>query len=178
MADLILKQNNGRRGVAPPRIDLTPMVDLGFLLITFFMFTTTLSESKSMPLNMPAPETDKGRTVFTEESTTTLIPTGAHMVAYYNGEWSGPDAVKVCKVKDVTNLMLDRKKMAAALPEHLSAEAHKMHVIIKPNDDCVYDDVVQMLDAMLIADVPYYAITDLSEVEKESLVTVVPATHQ
>jgi biopolymer transport protein ExbD len=53
MAEMNLPEKGGRRRVQPPRIDLTPMVDLGFLLITFFMFTTTLAQNKTLELNMP-----------------------------------------------------------------------------------------------------------------------------
>jgi biopolymer transport protein ExbD len=76
---------NKRRKPRTPRIDLTPMVDLGFLLITFFMYTTTLARPKVMELQMPdVPPTPATPTVI-PEATLVIIPTEGHRIAYYPG---------------------------------------------------------------------------------------------
>src|ERR1043165_6176881 len=70
------------------RIDLTPMVDLGFLLITFFMFTTTLAKPKTMEINMPYKDEnlDPNKQSKVKESTAmTILLSKMHRVYYYEG---------------------------------------------------------------------------------------------
>jgi biopolymer transport protein ExbD len=69
------------------KVDLTAMVDLAFLLITFFMLTTTLSKPQSMPLGLPDLEddpTDKPIKVDENHTLTVLLGDNDKMV-YYMG---------------------------------------------------------------------------------------------
>jgi hypothetical protein len=66
------------------KIDMTPMVDLGFLLITFFVITTELSKPTVMKLNMPA---DGTGTQLAESNALTIIPAGENKLYYYFGKW-------------------------------------------------------------------------------------------
>src|SRR5688500_7053911 len=67
------------------RVDLTPMVYLGFLLITFFIMTTKLSEAKQMVVVMPK-DSFKDPTTSGESATLTVIPYANNMIFYYHGE--------------------------------------------------------------------------------------------
>jgi biopolymer transport protein ExbD len=55
MAEMNIADKNSKnnRKKMSTRVDLTPMVDLGFLLITFFMLTTTFNKPQAMEVNMP-----------------------------------------------------------------------------------------------------------------------------
>jgi len=170
MAEITAPGKTGKRKTQAPRIDLTPMVDLGFLLITFFMFTTTLATPKALQITMPdsvdKPETP---TPYIAEGTITLIPVSGHKVAYYNGALESKEQIKTAPMTAIRSVLLNKKNAVAALPPKFSKEAHKLHVLIKPDASSSYADLVSMLDEMTIGDVPYYAITDLTADEKAML---------
>src|ERR1700733_5385889 len=70
------------------RVDLTPMVDLGFLLITFFMYTTTLAKPKTMEINMPYKDPNmkiEDQTKVKESTALTVLLSRDHRIYYYKG---------------------------------------------------------------------------------------------
>lgn len=163
-----LPQKTGQRKVQAPRIDLTPMVDLGFLLITFFIFTTTMANPRTMELNMPF-KPSRGNIAFVDTSTITLIPVKNHTIAYYNGQFKSNSIPQTASFNAIREILVVKQNNLKALPVGYSDQARKLHVIIKPNDDCTYEDVVNVLDEMSILDIRYYAIDDISAPEKEWL---------
>lgn len=94
------------------RIDMTPMVDLGFLLITFFIFTTTLSTPSTMKLTMPKDDVKKDDLTEVKESNVLTIMLGkANQVYFYEGQLL-PDGsnFKVSNYKDIRDEILKKKE--------------------------------------------------------------------
>jgi biopolymer transport protein ExbD len=171
MAEIINSKKQGKRKTQDPRIDLTPMVDLGFLLITFFMYTTTMAKSKSLELTMPDPTPVDKPVAYVKESTITLIPVKGHKIIYYPGTLEDQKQLTLSSLlnNEIKNVLIQKAGDAKALPSSFNKEAHQLHIIIRPADDCSYQDIVTLLDDMKTLDVQYYAIADLSDYEKEMI---------
>ena len=136
------------------RVDLTPMVDLGFLLITFFIFTTTMSQPRGMRLIMPD---DRGNATPTKEGgALTLLPSLNGIVYYYEGNLNNSN-VKATTVKEVRDVIIEKKRRTPVTD---------MFVIIKPTKACAYRDIVNVLDEMTINNVKRYALVDITEKEE------------
>lgn len=161
----------GRRKLSTPRIDLTPMVDLGFLLITFFMYTTTMAKPKVMEIAAPPRNMGGGVTV-PAEATLVVLPTADHHVAYYQGTEEATMSLQWCSFTGVNSLRRVLEQETArvkALPANYSMEAHKLHVLIKPDTAAAYEDIVNTLDEMNIAAVPYYTLMRISVTEQHAI---------
>lgn len=132
------------------RVDLTPMVDLGFLLITFFIFTTTVSQPTSMNLNMPKDTKDPNLDMKVKESGSLTLLLGKENVIYYYFS-NDPATMQTTNYKDVRKIILDKKK---------STPATDLFITIKPDKDATYKNAVDILDEMDINDIPRYAMVN------------------
>jgi biopolymer transport protein ExbD len=132
------------------RVDLTPMVDLGFLLITFFIFTTTVSQPTAMNLNMPKDTKDRNLDMKVKESgSLTLLLGKQNVIYYYYG--NDPATMQTTGYKNVRDIILKKKQ---------STPSADLFIIIKPDKDATYKNAVDILDEMDINDIPRYAMVN------------------
>lgn len=160
-----------RRPHAYIRIDMTPMVDLGFLLITFFIFTTTISENKAMKLFMPVdkePGTPTG-----ESNVLTVLLGGANKVYAYEGKFE--EAVNQNRIIATTYNEGDgigniiRKKQKQLQQLNKKDGRNGLVFLIKPTAQSSYKNVVDALDETIINDIKRYMVIDASAEEKSQL---------
>ncbi|HTN18609.1 MAG TPA: biopolymer transporter ExbD [Chitinophagaceae bacterium] len=158
------------------RIDLTPMVDLGFLLITFFIFTTTMSKPKTMEINMPFKDPNQpidNKSKVKESTALTILLSKDHRVYYYEGigsDATNPPKVEVTNFKTpgIRQVIIDKKKKVDALVRSGAlSPTDKTTVLIKPDVNSTYEDFVNIIDEMSINGIQVYAIVDISPVDKE-----------
>lgn len=162
-------QGNVQRKKLSTRVDLTPMVDLGFLLITFFIFTYTIAEPRAMKLIMP---TDGTGTMLGESAALTVIPSGENELFYYHGNLEtalkrGAFGKTTYSISNGIGKIIREKQ--SAMDRIKSGFRKDLTLIIKPAEDSRYENLVNILDEVLINDVPHYAIVNISYEEKEAM---------
>ena len=173
------------------RVDMTPMVDLGFLLITFFIFTATMSSPTTMDLNMPKDtEKQEEETKVKQSGALTIMLSKKDKVYYYEGELA-PDGsnFKQTDFKGIRDVIIKKKKdVIAHYTPNPECEAKAKEkgkpvsdcfdtdfvVVIKPTEDANYKNTVDILDEMTINMVKRFAMIKITDVEKG----LVKATEQ
>lgn len=174
------------------RVDMTPMVDLGFLLITFFIFTATMSSPKAMDLRMPKDVKDpKNQTEAKESGALTIMLGKNNQVYYYEGKLKEDGSnFKQATFKQIRDIIINKRKEVMSRhvhdldsPESVCKEMQERAkknedpdwkdacldrdfvVIIKPDKDATYKNTVDILDEMTINGVKTYAMVKIFDQE-------------
>jgi biopolymer transport protein ExbD len=186
------KKGKGHSKKLSTRVDLTPMVDLGFLLITLFMLTITLSKPQTMEISMPDNKPDPNQPKVKASKAMTIILGDKDRVFYYFGtREKGVDpkievtdfspegirkaillrndsafkAIKVLKKDKDAGIINDSvyKKRVSLVKSAKNGPV----VLLKATDKSTYKNLVDILDEMNICNVGKFAIVDISDMDLE-----------
>ena len=179
------KHSKVRAKKASTHIDMTPMVDLAFLLLTFFMLTTTFSKPKTVEINMPLKDGEPTKV----NNAITVLLSDKDRVLWYFGEFK-PGETQLNKTdfsdKGIRKVLLDKNSAAHAEVKRLEDELAKrqiadstfkrlaveaksqksaLMVLIKTDDKAKYRNVIDILDELSISSVGKYAVVDMMKDE-------------
>jgi biopolymer transport protein ExbD len=176
------------------RIDMTPMVDLAFLLLTFFVLTATFSKPKSMELTFPAPPPPDQEVVEVKKGITFLL-TKDDRIFYYEGQFRAADDDKGKKTEvselnfskeslhkfllDKNKEMQDKIKALDAkhknkqiadttfkrLVKEVKADKESYTYLIKTDDKATYKNVIDVIDELNVNVVGKYVMVDILKPE-------------
>lgn len=177
------------------RIDMTPMVDLAFLLLTFFILTTTMYKPSTLQLTFPVPpEDNKPKDLDKVNNALTLFLTKKDQILYYKDAFkpgetqlSQTDFSKVEKmlidmnkstleqINELGRQLNDKKITEAAydsLKNLVQKQKEALFVIIKPEKDAKYRNMIDIVDEMDISGIGKYAVQDTIKPEEQALIDV------
>lgn len=176
------------------RIDMTPMVDLAFLLLTFFVLTATFSKPKSMELTFPAPP-DKPEDMPPIKKGITFLLSKDNKIFYYEGQFrpvadeKGPATTLNELSFDQSSLhkyLLDKNKemddkIKALQARHekkqlvdttykrmvreVKADKESFTYLIKTDDQATYKNVIDLIDELNYFVVGKYVMVDILKPE-------------
>ena len=193
------KHSKKRAKKSSTKIDMTPMVDLAFLLLTFFVLTSTFNKPKTMEINFPAKPENEDLNIKVNNALTFLV-TENDGIYYYNGEYypigndKGQPPTELTKTDFSDNglhkLLLDRNKPTVDAIKTLEDRYKKreladttfkrlvnnekglkeaLTVLIKADDKAIYKNIIDVIDELNICNVGKYAIVDIAQGELDLL---------
>ena len=191
------KHSKRRAKKLSTKIDMTPMVDLAFLLLTFFVLTSTFNKPKAMELSFPAKPEDEKQNIKVNNALT-LIMSDNDNIYYYYGEFYPPKNIKklpttVLNKTDfsfdgIHTLLLDKNKPTIEALKLITEDYKKsviadttykrlvaaekgkkeaLTVLIKADDKANYKNVIDVIDELNICNIGKYAVVDLMPQELE-----------
>jgi biopolymer transport protein ExbD len=162
MAELSVSRNSR----AVPKVDLTAMVDLAFLLITFFMLTTSLSKPVAMDVAKPDEPIDDKQQPWPASRTMTIL-LGAHdKIAWYMGE-PGKSTPTIEGFDQIRKSIIANKQMVAKTNHNDLKKP--LYIIIKPTSGSNYKNFVDIMDELKLADLKAAPAIDDDHILREEL---------
>lgn len=170
-----LNQDGGKKGgkvrskKQGGRVDLTAMVDLAFLLITFFMLTTSLNKPNAMDVTVPDKnkEDPEDRLEVADDRTMTILLAGDNKVVWYAGLFDnpieGPETVEH-GAEGIRPVLLRKLQ---EVPQRTGGKDPIF--VIRPSDDATHRNLVDILDEMKIVDAQLFSLGTILDVENEFL---------
>ncbi|HMI59363.1 MAG TPA: biopolymer transporter ExbD [Puia sp.] len=163
------KKGGRRSKKLSTRVDMTPMVDLGFLLITFFVLTTTWSKAHVTKLNMPA---DGPATTIGNNAALTIVPIAGNKLFYYHGDLAealrkGNYGTTGYSLNGGIGDIIRQKQLA--MDHNYKGGRKELMLLIKPSPEASYGNVVRLLDESTINDVKRYALMNLTPEERRNI---------
>jgi biopolymer transport protein ExbD len=153
------KGKKKKRKKMSTRVDMTPMVDLGFLLVTFFILTSTFSKPQTMEINMPvkADKTEQEQSQAVKESKAMTVILGANNKVYWYVGISDPQLnVSNFSPKGIRSVLYYKNKTIKDFV-----------VLIKSTNEANYDNLVSIFDEMNIVGIQRFALVDIDPKELE-----------
>lgn len=144
-------------------IDMTPMVDLAFLLLTFFIMTTTLMKQSAMEIKQPIPDSQGRQKDVKPESVLNLVLGRNDQVYWYMGMPGSESDITDYSSSGIRKLLIQKK-----------AAIKNLYVFIKASDQSRYQNTVDVLDEIIITDIANYSLLDLELKDKELVNQVIP----
>ena len=135
---------------------MTPMVDLAFLLLTFFVMTTTFNKPYVMKMTMPEKDDRLPAPPLPASRALTLILGDNNKIYWYQGLVDPKIEVTTFSTDGIRKLLAKKNK-----------QMKKMMVLIKPSSKSKYKNIVDILDEMLITNIDRYALVDITPLDEE-----------
>jgi biopolymer transport protein ExbD len=150
MAEIITSSKNTGKKYAHKtiRVDLTPMVDLGFLLITFFILTTTMQSHTVMKLIVP--KDSEITTDVAQSKTITFILERNDSIGFYDGFAKNIQHTGFSAMRNI----IQQKQIS------LGNKKDSMIIIIKPTKTSSYKNFVDAMDEIYISNCKHYFVAD------------------
>lgn len=146
-----------QRRKSSTHIDMTPMVDLAFLLLTFFMLTTTLNKFYVMPIDVPDKvENPINQQVISHERVLTLVLEDNDKIYWYVGINNPKVMLSDFSPQGIRNVLLKE-----------NARIKEMYILIKPSEKSNYKNLVDILDEMNITEMQRYALVKITETDRD-----------